>query len=207
MSVSVISPPPFLTTSLYMTPLPNLPSFFIYLFFLVCAALTCNSPSLLTPFPPFVLPSRWVHAAAVRWPSCPQCLEPAGCCWWGWPCPQTTGWSWWRASSCSRTRAWRWRWRCTRACGEFASWLVGTTHVWIFSLQKLKDDCRRHTHTKNAAVCVLMSATSQRQAYKSNRVREQRGVKKRESELPTSGIIAVTKPECYLWAGLQTPHV
>lgn len=109
---------PFLVTFLH-DPFPMLPTFLPLQF------LTSHSSSLLTPLPPFVLPSRWVRAAAVRWPSCPQCLEPAGCCWWGWLCPQTTGWSWWRASSCSRTRAWRWRWRCTQASGEFASWLVG----------------------------------------------------------------------------------
>lgn len=142
---------PFLMTSL-RDSFPYLPT-----------VLTCNSSSRLTPF---VLPCRWVRAAAVRWPSCPQCLEPAGCCWWGWLCPQTTGWSWWRASSCSRTRAWRWRWRCIQASGEFASWLVG-----ICSDTLRYDNCRRwmHVHTLTytykqccyVCVCVHMSTSPQ----------------------------------------------
>lgn len=115
---------------------------------------------------PFVLPSRWVRAAAVRWPSCPQCLEPAGCCWWGWPCPQTTGWSWWRASSCSRTRAWRWRWHCIRASGEFASWPVGRC---VLNMTTGEDGCmlahtHRHTHT-SCSVCLHMPAWGGAAAY------------------------------------------
>lgn len=118
------------------------------------------------------LPSRWVHAAAVRWPSCPQCLEPVGFCWWGWLCPRTTGWSWWRASSCSRTRAWRWRWRCIQASGEFALWLVGR-YIYLFKNSHWQIKiitvenwymCTywdTNTHPNNtAAVCGHMSTSS-----------------------------------------------
>lgn len=134
--------------------------------------------SLLTPFPPFVLPCRWVRAAAVRWPSCPQCLEPAGCCWWGWPCPQTIGWSWWRASSYSRTRAWRWRWRCIQASGEFASWLVGR-HDDMFEYSLL-EDALIHTQKQCCYVCVHMSTSSQQQTH-GNRTKRERGGGKRDS--------------------------
>lgn len=136
--------------------------------------------SLLTPFPPFVLPCRWVRAAAVRWPSCPQCLEPAGCCWWGWPCPQTIGWSWWRASSYSRTRAWRWRWRCIQASGEFASWLVGR-HDDMFEYSLL-EDALIHTQKQCCYVCVHMSTSSQQQTH-GKRTKRERGGGKRDSYL------------------------
>lgn len=109
-SHALLCAPPFLMTSPHGS-FPTLPT-----------VLSCDSSSFWTPF---VVPCRWVRAAAVRWPSCPQCLEPVGCSWWAWLCPQTTGWSWSRASSCNRTKAWRWRWHYIQASGEFASWLVG----------------------------------------------------------------------------------
>lgn len=83
----------------------------------------------------FCLPHRWVRSARGPWRCSRPSSGPVGCCWWVWPCPQTTGCWWRRASSCSRTRPPRSRWRCTPACGGSASWQVGQCELrWKVSV-------------------------------------------------------------------------